>query len=158
MSSSPGPSPLLVPFQPSPQVVSQMTEFSLLQCEGMGQLEEPSPVESDNELGPDNSDAIVRMDITMELSSDPKSREMNARVATLFNWMYGPEPAIDASQVSLRHMSGAMSNRVYIATIDPAPTVPSSRAPRALRDTAENQHQETTQMPSKYIVRVYAKG
>ncbi|KAJ1793487.1 hypothetical protein LPJ59_004718 [Coemansia sp. RSA 2399] len=158
MSSAPGQSPLLVPHQPSPQVVAQMTEFSLLQCEGAGQLEGPSPGRSSNELKSDDSDAIVRMDITVDRCRDPGSREMNARVATLFNQMYGPNPAIDASQVSLRHMSVATTNVVYLATIDPAPTVPSCRAPRALRDNAENQQQETVQMPSKYIVRVYKKG
>ncbi|KAJ1892502.1 hypothetical protein LPJ81_005548 [Coemansia sp. IMI 209127] len=158
MSSAPGQSPLLVPLQPSPQVVAQMTEFSLLQCEGAGQLEGPSPGRSSNELKSDDSDAIVRMDITLDLSSDPNSHEMNARVATLFNQMYGPNPAVDASQVSLRHMSDALTNVVYIATIDPAPTVPSCRAPRALRDTAENQQQETVQMPCKSILSVYGKG
>ncbi|KAJ2863077.1 hypothetical protein GGI22_002047 [Coemansia erecta] len=158
MSSAPGPSPLLVPLQPSPQVATQMTELSLLQCEGMSQLEGLSPGRRNDVLSTDDSDAIVRMDITMGLSSDPKSHEMNARVATLFNQMYSPVPEIKASQVSLRHMSGAMSNRVYVATIDPAPIVLTPQAPRALRDTAENQKQETVQMPCKYIVRAYGKG
>ncbi|KAJ2847233.1 hypothetical protein GGI22_006037 [Coemansia erecta] len=98
------------------------------------------------------------MDITMDLSGEPTSHEMNERVATLFNQMYGPVPEIDASQVSLRHMSGALTNVVYIATIDPAPIVLTTQAPRALRGTAENHQQETTQMPCKYIVRVYGKG
>ncbi|KAJ2868135.1 hypothetical protein GGI22_000899 [Coemansia erecta] len=158
MSSAPGPSPLLVPLQPSPQVVAQMTEFSLLQCEGAGQLEGPSSGRSNNELKFDDSDAIVRMDITMDRCSDPNSHEMNARVAALFNQMYGPVPEIDASQVSLRHMSVATTNTVYVATIDPAPTVPSHRAPRALRATIENQKQDAVQMPCKYIVRAYRKG
>ncbi|KAJ2868137.1 hypothetical protein GGI22_000901 [Coemansia erecta] len=158
MSSAPGPSPLLVPLQPSPQVVAQMTEFSLLQCEGMSQLEGPSTGRRNDELKVDESDAIVRMDITMDLSGEPASHEVNARVATLFNQMYGPVPEIDASQVSLRHMSDARTNHVYIATIDPEPTIPTTQIPRTLRTTLNNQQQKTTQMPRKYILRVFGTG
>ncbi|KAJ2546549.1 hypothetical protein EV175_005555 [Coemansia sp. RSA 1933] len=158
MSSPSGHSPLLMPSQPSPQVVSQMTEFNLIQCEGMTPIEEPLPMENETKSSDYDGDAIERMDITMKISEDPNAAEMNLQVATLFNQVFGPKPEISASQVSLRHMSGAMTNRVYIATIDPAPIVMAYRAPRLLRAKAEQNQQEMVQIPAKYIVRVYGKG
>ncbi|KAJ2555428.1 hypothetical protein EV175_002269 [Coemansia sp. RSA 1933] len=135
-----------------------MTEFNLIQCEGMTPIEEPLPMENETKSSDYDGDAIERMDITMEITDDPNAAEINLQVATLFNQVFDPKPAISASQIGLRHMSGAMTNRVYITTIDPAPMVMAYRAPRLLRAKAEQNHQEMVQMPAKYIVRVYGKG
>ncbi|KAJ2840973.1 hypothetical protein GGI22_008110, partial [Coemansia erecta] len=115
---------------------------------------------SDNggKCGSCNTSAIERMDVTMDMSDNPPPEELNARVAALFNQIFAPEPAVDASQVSLQHMSGAMTNYVYIATIDPEPTVPTAQAPRMMRTAVNSQQQDTTLMPRKYIIRVYGTG
>ncbi|KAJ1662986.1 hypothetical protein IW140_004713 [Coemansia sp. RSA 1813] len=128
--------------------------------DGKGQLEELHLAGTN-----DDSSAIERMDITVDISDNPSSSELNERVAALFNQIFAPELAVNASQVSLRQMSGAMSSRVYIATIDPAPTVPMAWAPRMLRASTEKHYrigikhnQETIQMPRKYILRFYGTG
>ncbi|KAJ2552890.1 hypothetical protein EV175_003141 [Coemansia sp. RSA 1933] len=135
-----------------------MTELNLIQCEGMTPIEEPLPMENETKSSDYDGDAIERMDITMDFSDDPNADEVSARIATLFGQMFGPVPEICGSQVSLHRMSGALTNRVYIATIDPAPIVMAYRAPRLLRAKAEQNQQEMVQMPAKYIVRVYGKG
>ncbi|KAJ1790868.1 hypothetical protein LPJ59_005087 [Coemansia sp. RSA 2399] len=114
--------------------------------------------ENGGKCGDSNISAIERMNVTMDMDDNPPPEELNARVATLFNQIFAPEPAVDASQVSLQHMSGAKSNYVYMMTIDPAPIVPTAQAPRMMRASVNNQQQETTLMPRKYILRVYGAG
>ncbi|KAJ1662987.1 hypothetical protein EV178_005398 [Coemansia sp. RSA 1646] len=135
------------------------------ESEGEGQREELLLAEDDDEWKDDEIGAFERTDITMDISDDPSPRELKARIAKLFNQIFAPEPAIKASQVSVNRLSGAMTNCVFMATIDPAPTVPTARAPRMLRATAggkhqhrNSKHQEATQLPRKYLLRVYGTG
>ncbi|KAJ2552889.1 hypothetical protein EV175_003140 [Coemansia sp. RSA 1933] len=134
---------------------------------------EGAVAENEDEWKDDDFGAFERMEITMDISDDPSAKELKARVAKLFNQIFGPEPAIKAMQVAVNRLSGAMTNCVYMVTIDPAPTVPASRAPRMLRGTgggkphhhhqqqqkgATKQSQDSTQLPRKYLLRVYGTG
>ncbi|KAJ1662985.1 hypothetical protein EV178_005396 [Coemansia sp. RSA 1646] len=118
----------------------------------------PAPLPLDNA-----SSDIECIDITIDIRDVSSPGELNARVAVLFNQIFTPEPAIKALQVSLKKMSGTYTNCVYMVTIDPASTVPISLAFRTLRATAgknqhgksKEQHQESTQLPRKYLLHVY---
>ncbi|KAJ1662984.1 hypothetical protein IW140_004710 [Coemansia sp. RSA 1813] len=102
---------------------------------------------------------IERKDITIDVSDKPGPDELNVRVATLFNQVFSPEPAVLASQVSLNQMNDALTNYVYMATIDPAPILPAEQVPRILRNTTtEKKHQGTIQLPRTYLLRVYGAG
>ncbi|KAJ1795610.1 hypothetical protein LPJ59_004249 [Coemansia sp. RSA 2399] len=139
-----------------------------LASDSEGERGESLFAENEDEWKDDDIGAFERMDITMDISDDPNPKELKARVATLFNQIFAPEPAIKAFQVSVHRLSGAMTNCVYMATIDPAPTVPAARAPRMLRTTTSSwklhqksgkQNQEAaTQLPRKYLLRVYGAG
>ncbi|KAJ2540341.1 hypothetical protein EV175_006243 [Coemansia sp. RSA 1933] len=147
-------STLLMPSQQLQPLVADLAEVGLHQSERISQpVDEPLLVGQDNSIG-----AIERMDVAIDVSDNPAAKVLNARVVALFNQLFGPKPAIDASNVSLHHMSGSMTNRVYIMTIDPAPMVPRARAPYMLRAAAQNKHHEAIQMPRKYMFRIYGTG
>ncbi|KAJ1893436.1 hypothetical protein LPJ81_005370 [Coemansia sp. IMI 209127] len=58
--------------------------------------------------------------------------------------MFALDMSVKASQVSVDRVTDGFTNLVYSVTVDPAPTVPT-----------EQQQQETTQMPHKYLLRTY---
>ncbi|KAJ2846242.1 hypothetical protein GGI22_006305, partial [Coemansia erecta] len=94
-----------------------------------------------------NIGAIERLDIYVDISDDPSPEELNEWVATLFNQMFTPALLIKASQVSAHRLDGGMTNCLYVITINHATTVQS-----------EKQQDETTQIPYKYLLRIYGTG
>ncbi|KAI9502316.1 hypothetical protein GGI25_006137 [Coemansia spiralis] len=112
----------------------------------------------------DEEASVERMDIFMDISDDPRPSELHERAARLFNQVFAPEPAVRGSQVRVRRLSGAMTNCVFMMTIDPVPSVPSSRAPKMLMSTRQyakgsgHTGKHTTPLPKKYLLRVYGTG
>ncbi|KAJ2380472.1 hypothetical protein GGI23_007781, partial [Coemansia sp. RSA 2559] len=148
-----------VPLPSSPQPVSQMMELSLNSCESMSQLEEPLLAEDVNNLSGDDSIwAIERLDINVDISDAPSPEELNERVATLFNQLFVPDLSVKASQVSINRLNGGMTNLVYKVTVDPASSLPTDKVLRILRVPTDKQQQGVTQMPRKYLLRIYGAG
>ncbi|KAJ2863076.1 hypothetical protein GGI22_002046 [Coemansia erecta] len=148
-----------VPLPSSPQPVAPMVELSLNSCESMSQLEEPLLAENVKNLSDDdNIWSIERPDISVDISDDPSPEELNERVATLFNQLFVPDLSVKASQVSINRLNGGMTNLVYKVTVDPAPSLPIDQVLRILRVPTDKQQQEVTQMPRKYLLRIYGTG
>ncbi|KAJ1826698.1 hypothetical protein LPJ56_002050, partial [Coemansia sp. RSA 2599] len=109
-----------------------------------------------------------RMDITIDISDSPSPQELQTRVAHLFNKVFEPKPEILADHVAIQRLSGAMTNCVFMVTISPAPTVPSSSSISHvhkwtnLRSNSKKKDSEANKgrilLPSKYLLRVYGTG
>ncbi|KAJ2868144.1 hypothetical protein GGI22_000895 [Coemansia erecta] len=145
-----------VPLPSSPQPAAPMMELSLNSCESMSQLEESLLAEDVNNLSGDDSIwSIERLDINVDISDDPSPEKLNEQVATLFNQLFVPDLSVKASQVSINRLNGGMTNLVYEVTVDPAPSLPTDKVLRILRVPTDKQQQEVTQMPRKYLLRIY---
>ncbi|KAJ1858574.1 hypothetical protein LPJ73_001886 [Coemansia sp. RSA 2703] len=113
----------------------------------------------------DDSLLLRKMDIVMDISDAPSPSVLRERVADLFNKVFEPKPKIQGDHVSIRRLSGAMTNCVFMVAINPAPSVPSSshhmshvhKWTSSLRGKA-GKSAISHQLPTKYLLRVYGTG
>ncbi|KAJ2877574.1 hypothetical protein FB639_003696, partial [Coemansia asiatica] len=110
-----------------------------------------------------------KMDIFMDISDSPSAKELQARVAHLFNRVFEPKPEILANHVEIQRLSGAMTNSVFMVTISPAPVVPASshlshvHKWTHLRSNSHGKRKDAESkskivLPAKYLLRVYGTG
>ncbi|KAJ2714393.1 hypothetical protein H4R19_001753 [Coemansia spiralis] len=105
-------------------------------------LGRPSAGGSDTEDEDDDDRAMLRrMDLTMEIGDSPSECELRARVAQLFNSVFGPAPPIEAARVTVDRLSGAMTNCVYMVAV-----------------AGRHIGRGGREMPAKYLLRVYGTG
>ncbi|ORX67240.1 kinase-like protein [Linderina pennispora] len=65
--------------------------------------------------------SLRKMSVTMDIQDSPTAQELSRRVARLFNLVFEPLEAIAAKGVRVTRISGALTNCVYMVTLDPAP-------------------------------------
>ncbi|KAJ2233663.1 hypothetical protein IWW45_004010 [Coemansia sp. RSA 485] len=108
-----------------------------------------------------------KMNISIDISDSPSMPELQTRVAHLFNQVFEPKPEILANHVEIQRLSGAMTNCVFMVTITPVPSVPSSNQMAHvhkwtnLRSSAKRKDAEAKGkviLPAKYLLRVYGTG
>ncbi|KAJ1887736.1 hypothetical protein LPJ81_006463, partial [Coemansia sp. IMI 209127] len=115
----------------------------------------PLFTDSGDKYNVDDASITERLDINVDIHDNSSPEELKERVATLFNQMFALDMSVKASQVSVNRLTNGFTNLVYSVTVDPAPMVPTDQALRILRVYVEQQQQETTQMPHKYLLRIY---
>ncbi|KAJ1950961.1 hypothetical protein EC988_004196 [Linderina pennispora] len=104
--------------------------------------------------------SLRKMSVTMDIQDSPTAQELSRRVARLFNLVFEPLEAIAAKGVRVTRISGALTNCVYMVTLDPAPvaSVHSSQVYTWVRERKGSRRADLTELPAKYLLRVYGTG
>ncbi|KAJ2156954.1 hypothetical protein GGF46_004848 [Coemansia sp. RSA 552] len=104
---------------------------------------------------------LRKMDVFIDISDNPGNQELRQRVARLFEDVFGPSLPVAPDHVTINRLSGAMTNCIFMVTVDPQPRVPASRA-LAFRSRGNRRSQQMTDdhalLPRRYLLRVYGSG
>ncbi|KAJ1951452.1 hypothetical protein FBU59_000142 [Linderina macrospora] len=104
--------------------------------------------------------SLRKMSVTIDIQDAPTGMELSRRVAKLFNSVFEPLEPIDGESVTVTRISGALTNCVYMVAVRPAPVASahSSQVYTWVRESKGPRRANRTELPSKYLLRVYGVG